>query len=370
MSTSAEGTLSTASVLSLSPLRVAQLTRAWAVEVTAADLARLAAPADAARRLGAGRGYLGETGANTELARMLADRPEDFGAAGQVVLGAEAVEVRSGGRLFADTLHVIGPECIDGLQRLKIIAGMRDHLPEEHLRRSVIRLEIYCGAERDRARRLYDVADRCLNVSTAQDRLIRCPSISRLMRADWEKGDFDPRRGMTTGPHALRFSMAEVTRALACLSADPQPVAAHMAATPEGREALWEECASPLYRSLFHGRMTPVGVMRAVEAWTSAHRALAAVPKKSRQAHGRLVEYAPELICWQACRGLPLRALHDARSSYPWERAIEHDLPAWTVRAARNLVARYEEARPGRHAYHQEAPKLELWLHLTAPDGR
>ncbi|MEV8070568.1 hypothetical protein AB0P32_31380 [Streptomyces sp. NPDC085995] len=367
---SSERALSAEYVLSLRPLRVAQLTRSWAVDVTAADLALVAAPVEAPRRLLAGRGYLGGTEANRGLARMLADRPEDFGAAGHIVLGAEAVEVQHALRPFGDSVHVIGAECIDGMQRLKVMADMRDRLPREHLQRSVLRLEIHCGPARDRARRVYDVADRYLNISTAQDRLIRCPNILRLMQGDWEKGDFDPRRGMTTGPQGLRFSMADVTSALACLSADPLPLAAHLAATGEGREALWEDHTSPIYRSLFHGQMTPVGVMRAVEAWSTAHAALAAMPKKSRQGYGHLIEYAPELICWKACRALPfplpLHSLHDPKSAFAWEQAIERDLPAVTVQTAVSLVARYQAARPNRsRPYKSEAPELELWRELV-----
>ncbi|WP_369357499.1 hypothetical protein [Streptomyces sp. cg2] len=367
---SVERPLSAENVLTLRPLRVAQLTRGWSVDVTAADLALVAAPVDAARRLWAGRGYLGATEANRALAGMLEDRPEDFGAVGHIVLGADAVEVQSHVRPFGDSLHIIGAECIDGMQRLKVIADMRDRLSYEHLQSSVIRLEILCGPERERARRVHDVAERYLNVSAAQDRLIRCPNILHLMHADWEKGDFDPRRGMTTGPYGLRFSMADVTSALACLSADPQPIAANLAATPEGREALWDDRTSPVYRSLFHRQMTPVGVMRAVEAWKSAHSALAAMPRRSRQGYGHLIEYAPELICWKACRSLPrplpLHSLHDSKTTFPWERVIERDLPAGTVRTAASLVARYEEVRPKRsRPYKSEAPELALWREIA-----
>jgi hypothetical protein len=40
---------------------------------------------------------------------------------------------------------------------LKVIADTWDRLSYDHLQYSVIRLEIYCGPERERARRLYDV---------------------------------------------------------------------------------------------------------------------------------------------------------------------------------------------------------------------
>ncbi|MEU0204411.1 MULTISPECIES: hypothetical protein [unclassified Streptomyces] len=365
---SVERLLAADPAFSLRPLQVAQLTRGWAVDVTAADLDTLAASVDAPRRLSAKRGCLGDTGANVELARMLEERPEDFGAVGQIVLGADAVRLQPGPRLFADTLFVVGLECIDGLQRLRVIADLRDRLPREHLQRAVIRLEIRCGAERDRARHAYDAEDRYRNGSTAQDRLIRCPNIRRLMEGDWEKGDFDPRRGMTAGPHGSRFSMAEVTSALACLSDDPLPTAANLAATPEGQEALWSDRTSAVYRGVFHGSMTPVGVMRAVEAWRTARAALDAMPRKSRQGHGHLIAYAPDLICWKACRWMPLMSLH-GKSAFRWDREIDRQLPARTVRAAEALVARYKELHPehGRpgSSYKSEAPRLGLWRELA-----
>ncbi|MEE1832483.1 hypothetical protein [Streptomyces sp. SP17KL33] len=363
-----ERLIATDSAVSLRPVQVAQLGRGWAVDVTAADLDTLAASLDAPRRLAAKRGYLGGTEANLELARMLEERPEDFGAAGQIVLGAEAVEIQPGPRLFADTLVVVGLECIDGLQRLRVIADVRGRLSPEHLRKAVIRLEIRCGVERERARKAYDTEDRCRNGSTAQDRLIRCPNILRLMQGDWEKGDFDPRRGVTAGPHGSRFSMDDVTSALACLAEGSRPAAANLAATPEGRQALWADRNSALYRGVFHGKMSPVGVMRAVEAWRTAHAALSTVPTKSRRGHGHLIEYAPELICWKACRWLPLRSLH-SKSDFAWDRAIERDLPARTVKAAEALVAQYKSLHPehGRtgSSYKSEAPKLDLWTELA-----
>ncbi|KIF75013.1 hypothetical protein QR77_15810 [Streptomyces sp. 150FB] len=372
---SAELALSAEPVFSFRPLHVAQLSRGWAVDVRASDLAPLAASADAARHLGAGRGYLHDSEQNHGLARMLRERPEDFGAASHIVLGADEVELFTEPGTFADLVHIIGPECIDGMQRLKVIAHVAGELSREHLDRSVVRLEIVCGPERERARRVYDVAERYVNASTAQDKLIRCRHIVRLMDCDWEgDGFFCPRRGMATGPGGPLFSMADVTRALACLSVAPRPYAAHLASTEEGLDALWSDFSSPHYKGLFHGTMAPVGVMRALEAWRAARDALSAMPKRCSERHGHLIAYAPELICWAACRKLfPLAELHDQRSGYAWDQVIRHQLPGETVRMAERLVEYYRLGRPkdgkGDRSYKAKAPELELWLELLDMAG-
>jgi hypothetical protein len=80
--------------------------------------------------------------------------------------------------------------------------------------------------------------------------------------------------------------------------------------------------------------MTPVGLMRAVQTWSAAHAALVAMPRRYRQGYGHLIEYAPELICWKACRSLPsplpLHSLHDPKSIFPWGQGH----PAWPRRGA------------------------------------
>ncbi|MEQ4193761.1 hypothetical protein [Streptomyces sp. YIM 103828] len=357
-------------VLSLRPLNFSQMADGYSVDVTAAELAELAASPAAARELGARRGDLGQTEPNIGLARLLMDRPEDFGAVGSLVLGADAVEVHSYGNPFGDALHVIGPECIDGLQRLRVIARLRHALTAQHLRRAVIRVEIRSDpVKRERARRAHDDADRYANASTAQDRLIRCPHLQRLTGGDWEGNVFDPRRGVS-GPEGRgkHFTMAEVTSALACLAPGRSPAAAHLAATPEGREALWADHGSSAYRALFHARMTPVGVMRAVEARRTAHKALDSLPRRRHQAHGHLITYAPELIAWLACRALPLTALHeDSRRSPDWGRLIGKTVPRAALQAAERLVAGYARLRPERpRTYKTEAADLALWNELTS----
>jgi hypothetical protein len=280
------------------------------------------------------------------------------------------VEVHSYGNPFGDALRVIGPECIDGLQRLLVIARLRHSLTDQHLRRAVIRVEIRSDpVKRERARRAHDAADRYANASTAQDRLIRCPHIQRLRGGDWEGNVFDPRRGVS-GPagQGKHFTMAEVTSALACLAPGRSPATAHLAAAPDGLHELWGDHGSPAYRALFHARMTPVGVMRAIEARRAAHTALAGLPRRRHQAHGHLITYAPELIAWLACRALPLTALHeDSRHSPDWGRLIAETIPRAAVEAADRLVARYARLRPERpRAYKTETADLALWHELTA----
>ncbi|MFE7670696.1 hypothetical protein ACFU5N_00595 [Streptomyces albidoflavus] len=362
--------LSAENVLSLRPLNFSQMADGPSVDATAAELAQLADSPSAARELRSRRGDLGETKANTGLAQLLTDRPEDFGAVGSLVLGADAVEVRSYGNPFGDALHIIGPECIDGLQRLRVIARLRHSLPAQHLRRAVIRVEIRSDpVKRERARRAHDAADRYANASTAQDRLIRCPHLQRLTGGDWEGNVFDPRRGVS-GPEdrGKHFTMAEVTSALACLAPGSSLATAHLAATPEGRHELWSDHGSSAYRTLFHARMTPVGVMRAVEARRTAHKALASLPRRRHQAHGHLIAYAPELIAWLACRTLPLTALHeDSRRSPDWGRLIGETIPRATLQAAERLVANYARLRPERpRTYKTEATELALWHELTS----
>ncbi|MFG2722570.1 hypothetical protein ACGFW5_30385 [Streptomyces sp. NPDC048416] len=354
-----------------------QIAHGWIVEVLASDLAPLAAAPDAARKLQARRGYLRGSQANRCLADILRDRPTDFGAVGHIVLGAAAAELvnnRPGG--FAEALHVSGAECIDGFQRLKIIAEMAQSPTPERLAWSTVRVEIVCGPARAQARHLYDTADGCLNSVAAQDRLIRCPHIRRLMDMDWERqGYFDPRRGATAGPQGRIFSMADVTRGLACLSASPRPDAANLVVDDEGLEALWSDISSPLYLGLFHDRMSPVGVMRAVEARRAARAALDSLPKRRREGPGHLIAYAPDLICWFACHEvLPVEGLHDEGTDYPWGQVINDQLPTVTLRVADDLVARYQAVRealetPKHSSYKSDASELAMWLEVIHHGG-
>ncbi|MER6099422.1 hypothetical protein ABT154_26935 [Streptomyces sp. NPDC001728] len=340
--------------------------------MSAADLAPLAMGTDAARRLGARRGYLGDTSVNRELWAILRDHPERFGRVGSVVLGADEVRVpeSAGPRGFVDSLAVYGLESIDGFQRLSIIAAGRAEWGVQHIARSTVRLEIQCGRDRDVARMLHDTAHGYVNRPTAQDGLIRCPRIQALMACNWEgMGYFDPRRGASVGPHRKPFPMPEVTRALACLAPRDDVDAVHLAATDEGLDRLWGDIGSELYRGVFPEGMSPLGVVRAVEAYRAAHGALREMPARQKAGAGHLSVYAPDLVCRVACRRLlPVGILHDEqRSRYDWQAVIRHQLPAVVRQVAEELVRRYEavrRVRGSRRHYKDEAVLLDVWREI------
>ncbi|MEW1697868.1 MULTISPECIES: hypothetical protein [unclassified Streptomyces] len=340
--------------------------------MSAVELAGLAAGPDAVRRLGARRGFLGDTPANRELARTLRERPAEFGWVHPIVLGADGVDVPdlAASRGFTPPVRLFGIECLDGFQRLCLLADALAAFGPEHLALSTVRLEIRCGPHREVFRRLHDTGHLSTNPPTAQDGLIRCPDIQWLMAGDWEKeGFFDPRRGVSAGPHSRRFSMPEVTRGLACLSPAPGPDAVHLAATDEGLERLWARLDSPLYRAVFRERMSPLGVVRAVEAYDSARGALRRLPGHQKKGPGHLIEYAPDLICWEACRRLlPLADLHvEAGTRHDWDGMIQQELPVVTERTAGELVRRYEDvhqARGGGRIYKGEVELLDVWREI------
>ncbi|WP_309051770.1 hypothetical protein [Streptomyces sp.] len=358
--------------LALNPRHFSQAPHGWDVSVSAVELAGLAQGPDAVRALGARRGFLGETPANLELRRTLAERPEHFGRIHPIVLGADEVHVPglAAARGGVGALHVYGVECIDGLQRLCTVADGLDRWGPAHLDRATVRLEIHCGRARDVARDLHDAAYRHVNVPTAQDRLVRCPNIQRLMRSDWEKeGSFSPWRGASAGPSKRLYTMPVVTRGLACLSAGPGPEAAHLAATDEGLEVLWGSVGSALYLEIFHDRMSPLGVVRAVDAYEAAQAALRRLPARARERAGHLISYAPDLVAREACRKtLPVAGLHDEQSRFDWQGRIERDLPAEVERTAADLVRRYEavHARLGGKHYKGEVERLDVWRAILA----
>ncbi|MEU9296829.1 hypothetical protein [Streptomyces sp. NPDC048266] len=356
----------------LRPRYVAQKPDAWEVHVSAADLVGLVQGPDAVRRLGARRGFLGDTSVNRELAAVLRHAPEEFGWARPLVLGAEEIHVSGpfGPDGFPSALLVSGLECIDGFQRLGVIAEAARMLGPAHLARATVRLEIRCGRSREAARRHFDEAHDRVNATTARDGLIRCPNIRRLMARNWEAvGFFDPRRGVSPGSRRRPFVMPEVTRALACLSPGEDPEATHVASTDDGLERLWAERGSALYLGVFHDRMSPLGVVRAVTAYTGARQALAGLwprPKGTQY----LVRYAPDLVCRVACRRLlPVAELHEeGRTAYDWDGQIRASLPGVVRATAEALVARYQDVRRARGSeranYVDEAGRLDVWREI------
>ncbi|MFB7905259.1 hypothetical protein ACFC1T_02355 [Kitasatospora sp. NPDC056076] len=353
----------------LRPLYAARLDRSFVLELQATELLPLVVGPGVGKRLDTARKYLHDSTPNRELQRLARESPEAFGLIDWITLGADSMSPASGpGGRFADRIRLDGAELIDGNQRLRTVALVLDELGEEHLAKMRLKVEVFFGAERDQARLLHGTADRYRNLRTAQDRLILCSNIRRLAHANWERLGFDPRRGVSAGPNSDDFSMAEVTRALACLSLRG-PEAAHMASTVEGLTGLWEDQRSLLYLDLFHAEMTPLGVVRAVEARRAARGALEELPKSRQKGHGRLIMYAPELIYWASCRYLPLDRLHEESRQFDWNGALRQHMKEATLKAVDRLVKLYERFFPvvGATAghYSKTAPDLSVWTALV-----
>lgn len=334
-------------VLALRPGRLTRFDRGWSLQVPAGELAGLAAGPEAARSLRARRGFLHGSGHNRVLAELLRERPEEFGRVGQLALGAESIRIRGG------LVELARPESIDGFQRLTLLAQAAARSGLSHLAGSTVRLEVFTSPEREHVRRLHDIADLYLNPATAQDCLRRCPELRRLAE-EFEREGWLP-----------RFSMADVTRALACLSTAPTPYLPQLVSTDSGLDALWADITSPHYAALIHPRVHPLGVLRALEARRTARQALAGIPKAARTGPGRLLDDAPDLICWAACRHLPLHQLHDERTTTKWDRLIDQELPAWTVSAAYDYIGRYRRAEPEHSAGAADRTGFGLWLQLA-----
>ncbi|MFF9430346.1 hypothetical protein [Streptomyces sp. NPDC014746] len=352
----------------LRPRLFFQKQHAWEVHVSAADLVGLTQEPDAVRRLRARRGFLGDTPVNRALAEELRERPEEFGRVHALVLGADEIHLPqpSGPGGFPSELFVSGLECIDGLQRLAVIAEAAAVLGHAHLSRATVRLDIHCGRSRESVRRHFGGVQDRVNAATAQDGLIHCPNIRRLMESDWEReGSFEPWRGVNLGTRTRRYAMPEVTRGLACLAAVAGPEAAHAVATDEGLDVLWGAIGSALYLQVFHDRMSPLGVVRAVKAHRTARAALGRLPAKYGHGPGHLLAYAPDLVAREACRRLlPVADLHDERTRFDWHGVIERHLPREVERTAVELVRRYavvHEALGGKPRYAGEADRLDVW---------
>ncbi len=350
--------------LLLRPLYSSRLARSHVLELPAAELVQLAIGTDTAGRFNTARGHLHDTSRTLALERLAREAPEDFGLIEWITLGADTLRPADVAGHFAQHFWLHGAEIINGYQRLLAAAVALEELGPGHLAKTLLRVEVFCGAERDRARELHGRADQYLNVRTAQDRLVYHPNIRRLAEADWEGITFEPRRGVTTGPAAESCSMAEMTRALACLSG-PGPELAHLAATAAGLAEIWDDHRSAACLSLFHSRMTPVGVMRAVEARRAAQHALAEIPKNRQHGHGLLIKYAPELIYWAACRVLPWSSLHEDRPRFDWDDALDRRIREETKAVAYRLIDRYEELLPKKGGYISTAPELSLWQALA-----
>ncbi|WP_143202999.1 hypothetical protein [Streptomyces sp. CB02460] len=331
------------------------------------ELVQLVVGAGAARRLKVARWYLDDAPETLALEELARKAPEDFGLVGSITLGADVIYPERSSEPFADRLWIHGIDLIDGYQRLKAIAVVLDELGPAHLADMLLKVEVYCGAERERARRLHGYADTYQSFRDAQDRLSLCPNIRRLMEADWERWSFDVRRGVTTRPSQVAYSMAEVTRALACVSG-PGPGHVHRVVSADGLMGLWDDRNSFSYRTLFHSRMSPLGIMRAVAVKRAAQGALEEIPKSRQKGHGLLIKYAPDLLHWASCRFLPLDRLHDESFPFDWHETLQQEIRKRAQAAVSELIRRYEELVPASNkkgTYSETAPVLSLWTELT-----
>ncbi|MFJ6621607.1 hypothetical protein ACIQOW_29045 [Kitasatospora sp. NPDC091335] len=128
----------------------------------------------------------------------------------------------------------------------------------------------------------------------------------------------------------------------------------------------WSDIAGPAYRGLVHEGLHAIGIQRAVEARRETQRVIARLLKRNGRGHRKLLEYAPELVTWTACRALPLETLHDgSRTSPNWTKLINGTLPAETERVADLLVGGYVRLHGSDRTFKPTAPTLGLWLELV-----
>ncbi|MFJ2865423.1 hypothetical protein [Kitasatospora sp. NPDC087314] len=340
-------------------------------QIEATELAALADLPDAAVVLGSRRGYLADSPENRALAALLRERPEEFGlVGGPIVLGAQSLHLgpdRSGG---AGWLGLAGLQCYEGFQRLVVIAHVARELSPAELAKAVLWVVVVTGDERQRIRELCDEAAHYVNSPVPQDNLSRCQYLLAVQAEFRKEGSyFDPRRGIVAGPHPVGFTPADVFRSLAALA--PHPHLSNQLQVEKGLDELWSDITSPSYRSLVHADLHAISVQRAVEARQETQKAIARILRRHNTGCYKLLEYAPELVTWTACRMLPLETLHDgSRKSPRWMDRIRGDLPAETERVAHRLVASYARLRGSNHKFKFVAPELGLWLELVDDIGR
>lgn len=339
----------------------------WFTQISATELAGLAAMPDAAVVLGSRRGYLADSPGNQALATLLRERPEEFGLAGPIILGAQSLHWEPDRAAGAGRLGLAGVQCFDGFQRLVTIAHISRELPPADLAKAVLSVIVVTGDGRHRVREFCDQTDRYVNFAVPQDNLARCPHLLAVQAEFQAEGSyFDPRRGIVAGPHPVGFTPADVFRSLAALSAAPRPYLSHQLHTAEGLDALWSDIAGAPYRSIVHEHLRATSVQVAVEARRETQKAIARIRKRHNTGCYKLLEYAPELVTWTACRVLPLEKLYDGGRNAPrWTDLIHGVLPAETERVAHQLVASYERLRGSKHIFKLAAPELDLWLELV-----
>ncbi|MBD0670147.1 hypothetical protein [Streptomyces sp. CBMA156] len=340
----------------------------WSALIAANELAVLADRPDAAEVLGARRGYLPDSPVNRSFADALRERPEDAGIFGPpVVLSARSLHWEPDWSGGAGRLGLVGVRIVNGFQRLVEVAHRARELSPEELDRALLWVVVVADEDGDRARGMCDRAAHRVNPFVPQDNLALCPHLRRAQAEFRKEGSyFDPRRGVVSGPHPVGFTPADVFRSLAALSPVQHPSMSNQLQTGEGLDALWSDITGPAYRGLVHEGLHAIGIQRAVEARRETQRVIARLLKRNGRGHRKLLEYAPELVTWTACRVLPLETLHDgSRTSPNWTKLINGTLPAETERVADLLVGGYVRLHGSDRTFKPTAPTLGLWLELV-----
>ncbi|MFG2224513.1 hypothetical protein [Streptomyces sp. NPDC048644] len=343
------------------------------IRTDAEALAGIADFPEAAQMLRARRGYLADSPQNRAMAEKLRVRPWDFGITGSVVFGAEAGVWHPGGAPDSGLLELLGAECIDGFQRLVIIAHVaREVLAPGHLSQALIDVDIMTGPLRHRVRAEHDHSSDYCNPGTAQDCLIRDVNLRRVTAQFKADGVFfDVRRGHVAGPNAKRYTIDEATMALAFFSAAPSLALAHQMLTPEGREALWSAPSSQGYRSLFNEGTQAVGVHRAIELSRVVHEVVVGLAKVHRRRHEHLLRDAPYLVLWLIARKLPLAGLHkdqDEANCPNWREISDALADSLTEETAFQLIRAYSSARRNINRY-TDLHELSEWRSVLHAAG-
>ncbi|MFJ8040465.1 hypothetical protein ACIRBX_08170 [Kitasatospora sp. NPDC096147] len=332
--------------------------------VTVEQLAGLGTAVDAAQQLDARRGYLADSAENTALEQLIREHPEEFGRIGSIALGAEELLWIPDPSRGSGTVQLMGATCLDGLQRIKLLAHLSGEAGFQRIAHNQVELHIHIGASRAPIQRAYDHEHLYRNGATAQDLLIREPEMLRLIGEFLtEEVHLAVLRGSHRGPYADGYTVEEATEALALFRPGDDPGLAHLALSPAGRELIWGSPASEPYRSLFHPGTTAVGVRRAILLRRQMREGLRKLAAAGVRAHRHLLADVPDLIVWEAARRLPLAELHaPAADWHPFEAAAT----ALAEDAAERLVAGYRAYRPKKVRDRKEVQELAVWQRLLS----
>ncbi|MFB7472945.1 hypothetical protein [Kitasatospora sp. NPDC056184] len=345
----------------------------WDARVPAVQLVGLAEALDSAERLGTRREFLADSAQNREMEKVLRERPEAFGVTGRMVLGADNVFWVPDGTRSSGTLDLLGPECIDGYQRMALVSRLAAELSVEHLDRAVVDVRIVTGSTRELARSEYDRAHLYCNPTEPQDLLVRHPVMLRLIKQfSDDQCNFRLRRGYQRGPRREGYSIGEATTALALFSHEADPDLAHRTLENEGRQEIWRYPSSQAFRTLFNDHTQATGVRIAITFRRAILGVLEEMLRTRSAHHWHLLEDAPDLMVWAVARQLPFDRLHCDQhdpAAPPWEKILDTEVPALTRRTAERLVRAYEKLRSNGVHKRAEVRELPYWHKLLKAAG-